>query len=609
MLYVRENGSEKIYADTYCLEFAADRPFVCLSSADKTRIADLFFLSSVHPLSGRDDTLQLNPWRVEETLNEVVFSMDAQSSTWLKKTYRFRCFPQRFLYEIEVYGNGEICEASYFGGYSSAQPRWGSGFFWSGQQFIQGFNPEPNCAEKYTFSPEANSSINLTGVPLPGRDDWFFTPPPYCFAVQTNDRWMGLGVEAKPGENQYNEFQYHGCKSAFFLSLHYDGHVQVKGNYRLPAIAFEFAPDPYTVLQAHVDQLQLAGKVNVSSPQVRPEWWSEPIFCGWGSQNFLSQISGSNAKDYANQASYEAFLHTLSAKGIDPGTIVIDDKWQLAYGTNTVDTRKWPDLPGFIRTRHEAGQHVLLWLKAWDPDGIPAEECITNACGLPLAVDPTNPIFEQRLRETICYMLSSEGLGADGFKLDFSARIPCGPAITTHSGDWGLELMRRYLEIIHDAAKLAKPDALIMTHTPHPYLAGLMDIIRLNDINTNQDICQQMTHRARVAAIACPQALIDMDNWPVQNKAAWRDYLVRKPLLGVPSLYFASHIDSTQEALTDEDYALIREVWAEYRANHVTRQNGGDKLGQFSGGANQTADYFGFPFQHPLLVNDRKKYG
>jgi hypothetical protein len=105
-----------------------------------------------------------------------------------------------------------------------------------------------------------------------------------------------------------------------------------------------------------------------------------------------------------------------------------------------------------------------------------------------------------------------------------------------------------------------------MAHTPHPYLADVVDMIRLNDMNPDKDIREAMMLRARVAGIACPDAIIDTDNWPIKDLASWRSYLRLQPKLGVPSLYFASHIDSTKEPLQAKDYRLIREVWAEHRA-------------------------------------------
>jgi hypothetical protein len=583
MLLARENGGLKVFAETYTLEFATDRPFVHLDDAYGNRICDFFVLSSIHPLDGRDDTTDIGAWEAEQHQEEIVLTLEASSSVWQSKLYRFRCQPARFSYEVEVAGQGHIAEALYFGGYYSAQIRWGSGFFWSGQAFQQGFNPEPNCDEVHTFPTASSSTINLTGVPLPGKDDWFFTPPPFCYAMETGQGWMSMAVEAQPGANQFTEYHYHGARRAFHLSLSYEGYTRVDGRCRLPALAFQFGPDPYTLLAGHVHHLRSAGLAPIPARGPRPAWWSEPIFCGWGAQCHLAASRGGHAPDYATQASYDAFLHTLAVRDLHPGTLVLDDKWQAAYGENAADTDKWPDLPGFIRARHQAGQRVLLWLKAWSPEGVPLDECITNAAGLPAAVDPTNPAFQQRLRASVRRMLSADGYDADGFKIDFSARIPSGPGFRLHGGAWGLELMRLYLDIIYEEAHTVKPDALVIAHTPHPYLAASLDAIRLNDINTGHDVPRQMIHRARVASIACPEALIDMDNWPVADKAAWLQYLDLRPFLGIPALYYASHIDSTGEPLTEDDYDHIRAMWAEYRAGLYHRRPAGEKVSELGG--------------------------
>ena len=586
MLLSRENGVTKVYAENYSLEFRKDRPFVFLFDAQGNRAAELFVLSGVHATHGRDDTtLPVDAWRVEEGLEEITLTVDAASSVWESKTYRFHCRARRFSYEIEVCGQGLIDQVDYFGGYYSGQVRWGSGYFVSGQRFQHVFNPEPTTDEQYSYPAEASTAINLTGVPLPGKGDWFFTPPPFCFAFELPNQWMGVGVEARAGHNRYTEFGYQGGRNAFTLTLPFEGHTQVDGRYTLPTIGFDFGPDPYTLLASHVQHLRAAGYVDSPLSRSRPEWWHEPLFCGWGAQCYLANLAKGRGPDFSSQENYEGFLAQLDANGIQPGTVVLDDKWQASYGENDVDTTRWPDLPGFVRERHQNGQHVLLWLKAWDPEGVPVEECARNAAGLPLAVDPTHPAFEQRLRASVRRMLSPEGYDADGFKIDFSARIPSGPNIHAYGDAWGLELMRLYLWILHDEAKQVKPDAFIIAHTPHPYLADLVDAIRLNDINTEHDVCRQMTHRARLAAISCPEALIDMDNWPLPSKAAWRAYLQQRPMLGIPALYFASHIDSTQEALNEEDYALLREAWTSYRTTAAAyrRRRAEEKVGEVGG--------------------------
>lgn len=248
-------------SEIYCLTFLTDRPFVNLDSPKGDRLAELFVLSSIHSLGGRDDTIRIGEWEVDEQPNVTTFTLRAESSLWKAKRYRFQCFPSRFTYDVQVEGDGQLAEVNYFGGYYSGQPRWGSGFFWSGQHFLSIFNPEPNMAE----------------------------------------------------------------------------------------------------------------------------------------------------------------------------------------------------------------------------------------------------------------------------------------------------------------VKRIKSDALIMTHTPHPYLEDVVDMMRLNDINTGADVNQEMTHRARVASIACLKLSIDTDNWLMPDKAAWHAYMGRQLELGVRSLYFVTHIDSTGEPLDAEDYRLIRETWARYR--------------------------------------------
>jgi hypothetical protein len=575
-----DHDGHRIFAESYALTFPADRPFVYVAGGDGSRIAELFVLSGVHPLHARDDTVSIEPWQVRHQPEWVEFSLRARSSTWEAKTYRFVCTPRGFTYEIEVEGSGCLAEVDFFGGYYSGHLRWGSGFFWSGQTFLLGFNPEPNAREINYFAPASCSTINLAGVPLPGRDDWFFTPPPFCFAFQLPEGWLGLGFEAQAGENRFVEARYNGQDACFYLALSYEGHTRVDGRYRLPAVGFYFAPNEYQALVAHVDSLRAAGAVAPAQAAAAagPRWWQEPLFCGWGAQCALARREGGRSPDYARQPLYEEFLRTLQGHELRPGTVVIDDKWQLTYGENQADPDKWPDLAGFIAGQHAAGRRVLLWLKAWDPEGLPDEECITNAAGLPITVDPTNPAFEARLRASVRHMLSADGYDADGFKVDFTARIPSGPAIRLHGDLWGLELMKHYLWIVHHEAKAVKAEALIVAHTTHPYLADVVDMIRLNDINVDRNVMAAMTHRARVARIACPEALIDADNWPIPNLATWREYVRLQPELGVPSLYYASHIDATQEPLEAEDYRLVQEVWAEYRVQLAPEPGQGPRL-------------------------------
>jgi hypothetical protein len=296
-----------------------------------------------------------------------------------------------------------------------------------------------------------------------------------------------------------------------------------------------------------------------------PAWWSEPMFCGWGAQNSLAAANGRAAGDHATQSSYDAFLDHLESEGLVPGTVVLDDKWQAAYGTNEPDLAKWPDLRGWIAKRHERGQRVLLWWKAWDPEGVPAELCVRNPDGAGVALDPSNPATREFLAGMVERLLGPAGLDADGLKVDFTARTPSGHALVRHGPEWGIALLHRLLETVYAAAKRAKPDALVITHTPHPAFVDVTDMIRLNDIGAGTPVSEQMRERADVARAACPELPIDTDDWRMPNLDEWRRYVELKPELGVPALYYADAVDATGERFEPADYAALRRTWSAWR--------------------------------------------
>jgi hypothetical protein len=219
---------------------------------------------------------------------------------------------------------------------------------------------------------------------------------------------------------------------------------------------------------------------------------------------------------------------------------------------------------------------VLLWWKAWDPEGLAPDLCVRNRDGDPVAFDPGNPAARDELRRVVTRMLGPDGYDADGLKIDFTARTPSGRALESHGPRWGIALLHELLEIVYSAAKEAKPDALVMTHTPHPAFVDVTDMIRLNDMSRADGdgllpVVGQMAYRAAVVRAACPEVLVDTDDWCVPDLATWREYVVLKPTLGVPSLYYASHLDATGEALTHDDYEALRRTWGEWREDRWKR--------------------------------------
>lgn len=551
----------RIESDTYTLEPIESRPALRWSLRDGTRLGELFLVPSVHTLTGRDMTTSLQGPGITGEEDSIRLRWTANSSLWQKKGIDVVASDQGLTYTVWVEGEGVLDEVELLSGYySGVNPRHGTARYYSAFYADAIMNPEPTCEERRWLPQGERTLIDLMGVPIPGRDHWFFTPPPFCFILRNGEAHYTLGVTAQPGHHTFTEYEYLGG-SGGGLRLRYDGHQQASGRYELPTVHLLTGSDPYALLGefSAIERTQDTAKE-------RPTWWNSPIFCGWGAQCAMTGEYKQPAPALARQDFYERFTASLDEKRIDPGIVVIDDKWQLRYGQNDVDTEKWPDMRAFIRAMHDKGRKVLLWLKAWDPEGVPAELCIRDFAGNALAIDPTNPAYLSLFEGALHSMLSPEGLDADGFKIDFTARIPSGPHLTLHDESiWGLELMRAYLAMVYDGAKAIKPDALIMCHCPHPYLQDKCDMIRLNDVNTARPVNEQMTHRALVARAAMPDCLIDTDNWPMPTKAAWLDYVRIQPELGIPSLYYLWHMDNSDEVITDEDLDIVREAWARAR--------------------------------------------
>jgi hypothetical protein len=140
------------------------------------------------------------------------------------------------------------------------------------------------------------------------------------------------------------------------------------------------------------------------------------------------------------------------------------------------------------------------------------------------------------------------------------------------AGGWGIAALHRLIQTLYAGLKAAKPDALLIAHTVHPSFGDVADMIRLNDL-AEQDLrgnavpaVDQLRFRAAVTRAVLPHHLIDTDQWPMPDRAQWRDHLAAQAELGVPALYYADRLDVSGEELTGDDLREVAERWAAYRA-------------------------------------------
>jgi hypothetical protein len=560
----------------YHLEVAPHGRFAELRSPAGDHWLTLTLLAAFDRADAVDETLA-----VEEPQNEgSTITVVRTSTIWERAGAAIECDDDSLTVRTWVEGEGRLTNVNLLGGrYLPPTPQ-ANGFFQTGTSFRTLFSPNPGDPAKLVRSAAESAVLGSNGDGMLGRGHWFFTPPPLYLAFSTEEvddpeapvagGWLGLGLAAPVGDLNFVQAVYVPGDRAFHLVLEHEGHTDVHGRHDAPAIVLTpGAPTPYAGIRSHRDDLAVRGAAPRVTKRDVPAWWSKPMFCGWGAQCHLSSLGQGPAPALATQANYDGFLGALEEHGLVPGTIVIDDKWQETYGLNEPDRAKWPDLRAWIDGHQERGQKVLLWWKAWDPEGLPDELCVRRPDGVPVAADPTNPRFRALLREVMHELVSPDGLGADGLKVDFTGRTPSGHALTTHEGKWGIALLHELLSVVYAEVKHSKPDALVITQTPHPSFADVTDMVRLNDMLRLDDpgplpvsaVVPQMRYRALVAQAALPDVLIDTDDWCIPDKRTWREYLELKGDLGVQSLYYATHLDLSGEALDEDDYAALRRAW------------------------------------------------
>lgn len=604
----RRPGAVLVTAVTYLLEVRADPPRAILADRDGLIWSQLSLLASLDRTDAVDESYAVGfpVVRVRED-GDVEVVLEMASSAWEAKTVRLVCLPGTVELDLSVRGTGELSDLTLLGG-RAVLSNGACGAFRSSIEFQSLFSPAPSEPVQVVRPATSAAVLGVVGDAGAGRLHGIFSPPPLCIALGRHladgptdvpaGRWLAVAVRAPVAEMTFTQLRYAPVDGGFLLHLDYDGHTRVDGEFRSPTLVMGPTGDPWQALgDSRADLLDrgLAAPGPVHPPAM---WWQEPIFCGWGAQCARAPLPGEPAShpyyladlgpavvppghdiasDMARQEVYDELLLQLAEYGIVPGTVVIDDRWQAAYGTAEPHPERWPDLRSWIAERHAVGQKVLLWWKAWAWDGLPADECVLDAGGRPVAVDPGNPAYLRHLADIVTRLVSPAGLDADGFKVDFTQRAPAGHSLQAYTdkaarpGVWGIAALHALLDTLYRAAKAAKADALVVTHTPHPGFADVCDMVRLNDILERDPlthcvpVVDQLRFRHAVVTASMPGHPIDTDQWPMPNRDEWRSYVQLQGELGVPALYYADSIDRSRERLSAQDLALVAQRWHAYR--------------------------------------------
>lgn len=418
--------------------------------------------------------------------------------------------------------------------------------------------PANDCSDRENSTYAVGTDRDL----IPGM----LCPAPFVFPFENefDDTRIGIGFAAPAGANSFTRMGVCFKKPVeMWFRIPYPTAAGVTAAYVFPTAFICFGSDAYDVISRWADWARREFRYPVKKRTAVPDWWRSPIFCGWMEQDQRARATGLDTKELSTQEEYERMRSRMARAGLRPGIIIIDDKWQVDYGTMTVDRKKWPDLRAFTDDCHARGQRVLLWWRLWNPDGLPGDACAKDR-GVTVCADPCSDGYRERIRQALRVLLGSgEGeMNCDGFKLDYIYRVPDDRLGIRFSGGnpQGIELMREYYKFIYDAVKDIKPDALVNTSFAHPYFDDCFDQIRLHDYDSIQrETVTQMTRRANTVRAVYPGCLIDTDGGNAltgrpepllrHNRAAVK--------IGSPALY-------TLTPLSDEDLREIQRTWDEY---------------------------------------------
>lgn len=494
------------------------------------------------------------------------FVWEAESSLW-RKTYTVECDPAGLTYSVTVHGTGNVGVVQYFRVSEGA----------SVYDFCEYYFPCPPSQMPCLSDAEYMSFFEL------------MIPPCYVYSFRTeeHDGRFGMGLIADPGEYNFIHYDYRTCGrggvNTFYFQTDLEGHTNVDGSFTLPKIRTFFAKDDKAVVKSYCDYHFECGLANkkIRRDEDVPRWWLGPIVCGWNEQDAIRENVDAyrdvEQKHLATQEVYTRIADMIREYDVPATMLIIDDKWQKGYGDATPDPEKWPDMRAFVEEMHSRGLRVILWFRMFGGEGLPEDEVMYGEgmpynqrrvrLNYPPYSDPTSPKYEAHLREMIYKLLSpDEGcMNADGFKLDYTLVQPYGETAKSQGGQYGAELTKMLYNIIYDAAKKAKPDALINGSPCHPYFDEVCDMARVHDYGWGyRNETEQMRDRASLFRLAMEDVLIDTDSVNFASRTDAMRYYRNQPSVGVPDIYQFSNTGRIQ--FTKEDWDVIRKVYKDYAA-------------------------------------------
>lgn len=422
----------------------------------------------------------------------------------------------------------------------------------------------------FTTQPRRNNCHNMDfykNLPDCSLNGYFY-PTMLNFTIGNEQGWVAFGLLDLP-----DSYQYKLTEECSVLAESCGGNKVIKAGeiYHMPKLLITFPENEWDSIRLFRQKLQDFGLFTPSKKPLSelPSWWKDPLVCTYGDELSTLNLPDVRMNDPRFNADWVRMLvDTAEQKwGIKHMNIVLDAFWQLHFALDPqVDTARFGNMRDFVEEMHARGHHVIAWVTPIfdntnngfvtrsqkmdvlsstyvEPLGVPGSYMIDMTC------DNIQAYYDQ-----VCQVLFGSGEGEynlDGVKMDYIGmfRDPAktGPYRHPEKG-LGIREIKLFYEAFYQAAKKAKPDALVNCSVTEPRFEHLIDQNRMHDTHAG-NIEKEL--RARLATTACPDLLIDSDGALMLTDWAKHHYICAS-IYSIPSNYYT--LTYHDRPLDDRDY-------------------------------------------------------